>query len=464
LFGGQKMVTRASKVVTRGRFDLDDFREEPRRDRDYLEAARAELRGMGGSGEFDWRQVRAMIMEREGQIITADQHGRLKRKRKKTHDTPGRVSAANRALLQRQNPALANETMWAHSVPFAEQGGLMVRMPMELQLWHIEEYREILEKRLDERTARSLQRALHKSDGMWRVMDDSQKVVQLYTVAEDYLKDRMKKVYLQCQVGGSDVKLPKHDLNLLELYQSYMDTWQQVVFLTRYDKSRRTPTKGIVINRPTSTTCGTVYDNPEGVPLTPKLERWADLLENQVVYAGSGLVESKGEGGGSAPGMPKKKEKKRRYQIDPKLIPKSRLKERKRRIRERQMRSRHGGLDLTMIHQYRLGVRFQAEILPSNVYEGDMESICDTLDYGNVDPGHIRIFQGSKTWAPGELEKEMGEGLWYSVAASRNMVLKHCIGLPKPLWHEVMELAGGGLLEASELEIRKKKEAGGGAY
>jgi len=356
--------------------------------------------------------------------------------------------------------------MWAHSLPFPEHGGLMVRMPMELQLWHMEQYRDVLEKRLDERTARSLQRALNKPDGMWKLMDDSQKVVRLYSVAEDYLKDRMKKIYLQCQVGGSDVKLPKDDLSLLELYQSYMDTWQQVVFLTRYDKHRRTPTKGIVINRPTSTTCATLYDNPEGVPLTRKLEKFTDLLENQVVYAGSGLVESKGEGGGSAPAMPKEdnKKKKRRYQIDPKLIPKTpkhRLKEHKRRMRERQMRSKHGGLDLTMIHPYRLGVRFQAEILPCNVYEGDMDSICDTVHYGDVSPSHIRIFQGSKTWAPGELEREIRQGVWYSVAASRNMILKHCIGLPKPLWHEIMELAGGGLLETSELEIRKKKEASG---
>lgn len=42
-----------------------------------------------------------------------------------------------------------------------------------------------------------------------------------------------------------------------------------------------------------------------------------------------------------------------------------------------------------------------------------------------------------------ELRKTISHALQYSAACSRNIVLKQCLGLPTPLWREVMNLMGG---------------------
>ena len=40
----------------------------------------------------------------------------------------------------------------------------------------------------------------------------------------------------------------------------------------------------------------------------------------------------------------------------------------------------------------------------------------------------------------------------------RPVALKQCLQLPKPLYHEVMELAGGRLSELSKLELLKRDD------
>ena len=45
-----------------------------------------------------------------------------------------------------------------------------------------------------------------------------------------------------------------------------------------------------------------------------------------------------------------------------------------------------------------------------------------------------------------------------SVACARPVALKQCLGLPKPLWHEVLELCGGELAELSRIELLKRDD------
>ena len=42
-----------------------------------------------------------------------------------------------------------------------------------------------------------------------------------------------------------------------------------------------------------------------------------------------------------------------------------------------------------------------------------------------------------------------------SAPGSRAIALKQCLGLPKPLWNELMEMLGGSLAEISKLERLK---------
>lgn len=55
----------------------------------------------------------------------------------------------------------------------------------------------------------------------------------------------------------------------------------------------------------------------------------------------------------------------------------------------------------------------------------------------------FRFFAGCCAWGPGELQIEIQEGAWYTASSSRSLVLKQCLGLPVPLWQEVMGLMGG---------------------
>ena len=75
------------------------------------------------------------------------------------------------------------------------------------------------------------------------------------------------------------------------------------------------------------------------------------------------------------------------------------------------------------------------------------------------DPYDFRFFIGKHEWAPGELERDIREGLYRPAACSRGVALKQCLGLPKPLWHEVMEMLGGTSEEISKLELQRRKDS-----
>ena len=50
------------------------------------------------------------------------------------------------------------------------------------------------------------------------------------------------------------------------------------------------------------------------------------------------------------------------------------------------------------------------------------------------------------------------DGAWCPIACARPVALKQCLGLPKPLWHEVLELCGGECLRLRcvTMPVRKK--------
>ena len=53
---------------------------------------------------------------------------------------------------------------------------------------------------------------------------------------------------------------------------------------------------------------------------------------------------------------------------------------------------------------------------------------------------------------------ECDEREWVAAACARPVALKQCLGLPKPLWHEVMELCGDWCAELSQIEIQKRTD------
>jgi putative transcriptional regulator len=97
-------------------------------------------------------------------------------------------------------------------------------------------------------------------------------------------------------------------------------------------------------------------------------------------------------------------------------------------------------------------VKGSVEVLPG-VYLGGYDSACELVqqDGSTCHADEFKFFARYCGWAPGQLESECERGVWFPVAAAKELSLKQVIQLPKPLWREISELCGG------ELEERARK-------
>lgn len=76
----------------------------------------------------------------------------------------------------------------------------------------------------------------------------------------------------------------------------------------------------------------------------------------------------------------------------------------------------------------------------------------EAIEKGTHSPLDFRWFVGFRR------DICVDNGSWSPVACARPVALKQCLGLPKPLWHEVLELCGGELEELSKIEMLKREE------
>lgn len=90
----------------------------------------------------------------------------------------------------------------------------------------------------------------------------------------------------------------------------------------------------------------------------------------------------------------------------------------------------------------RKSLQGSVEVVPG-IYLGGESAAAEAVNAELAAAHEFRFFAGCKIWEPGQLAREMAAGAWASAACSRSLVLKQCLGLPTPLWKEVMELMGG---------------------
>ncbi|KAI0566811.1 hypothetical protein FGB62_6g326 [Gracilaria domingensis] len=72
----------------------------------------------------------------------------------------------------------------------------------------------------------------------------------------------------------------------------------------------------------------------------------------------------------------------------------------------------------------------------------------------------VRLFAGCIRWKPGELEREVDEGSWFCVSASKLFALEHCLQLPKPLWIEIMECQGHPFAAIANRVLEQELDSG----
>mmetsp|Transcript_27429 Transcript_27429/g.69786 ORF Transcript_27429/g.69786 Transcript_27429/m.69786 type:complete len:160 (+) Transcript_27429:77-556(+) len=88
----------------------------------------------------------------------------------------------------------------------------------------------------------------------------------------------------------------------------------------------------------------------------------------------------------------------------------------------------------------------------TRIFTGGVEAIVDAVLEGRMQALDVRWFVGRRT------DVSTADGKWCPVACARPLALKQCLGLPKPLWHEVLETAGGELGALSDIEILKRPD------
>ena len=116
------------------------------------------------------------------------------------------------------------------------------------------------------------------------------------------------------------------------------------------------------------------------------------------------------------------------------------------------------GKPATIIHGIR-GLPGATEISPgANIYRGGLDAAIDGVLEGRYSPLEFRFFVGCHDYEESTLDVEVLLGKYQPIACARAMALKQCISLPKPLWHEVMELCDGDLPDLSRLEMLKHED------
>lgn len=60
-----------------------------------------------------------------------------------------------------------------------------------------------------------------------------------------------------------------------------------------------------------------------------------------------------------------------------------------------------------------------------------------------------RWFNKYAGWGPGQLDQEVTTGVWFTVAASSEVILNHQNLARSDMWHSVLEMMGGDYTELS---------------
>ena len=424
--------------------------------------ARAPLRAGDGDGaarddddapidlgdDFDWRKARAALVSAEkggaggagGGAGGAGGAGAA----------PARVvvSEKNEALLERQSPALASEYRggaWAHRLPGPEVGALVLRLPVAATLaetldaspWGYELGRRLM-RELDAAFPSAGAQALAPERRVALYAERAAQLERVYRAAEFMLKDEIAK--LGGGGGGDDgggggggaVGTAEDAAELIGLVVAEQKEWQSTMLVLEHDASPggAAESVGVVINRPLATSVNAqlarlMLARDGAPPAAP--ERGGDEATAEVERL---LVDAFGRDGVVYFGGDER-------QLDGGLV-------------------LHAGGEL--------GGATPEVGAGTGLYAGRgaaaLEAVARAVKAGELEPLDVRLFVGRCVWPRGELAARCAPARaeYRAVAAARALVLKQCVGLPKPLWHEIMQLAGGRDAEISRLEIAHRTD------
>ena len=378
--------------------------------------------------EEDWRAFRARLVA--GGIPTTTDAG----------DEPAAAPAPaeERQGLDEDNVKLATsqskrqgdmlrEGTWAHEVGAPEVGGWLLRLPLETQLavakdshWGQELRRfakqEVTRAAMDDARRRGLPASeAPKPEAV------PETEAALYRTAGRFLRAQLQRIAQKGQVDGSGRlaidprSLGDADRQLLDMHQRYLGSWQEVVLVIKDDADGAV---GVVLNRPAAT---------EGAPHLSRA-----LVEALESDGGAKVTTDAFDGAfgktiAAYVGKPAARE--------------------------------GGSANKAMVVHGLDDVEGARELAPNlGIYRGGAAAAAERVQAGTAEPLDFRFFIGRYEWGPGELAKDVRDGVYRPAACSRGVALKQCLGLPKPLWHEVMDMLGGSSADVSALELARRSD------
>uniref|UniRef100_A0A7S0LJD4 Selenoprotein O n=1 Tax=Coccolithus braarudii TaxID=221442 RepID=A0A7S0LJD4_9EUKA len=378
-----------------------------------------------GPSPDEWREFRQRLITRGLPLTSEDGVEEPSRAEGEGQVQRQSVAPANEALLAQQNAKLFEEYMngaWAHVSPL-EAGGLACRLPLQAQL--TEQMRQqplalsndddlavsesdTLGTRLQKMLLRELPAVADGGADKRAELEKTwnQNSAYCFRLADRLLIESLQGVAARATDGKIDARsLKPHESQLVQLYQESQEEWQQVVLVLGVDGSQA---EGVALNRPL------------GRGINAQLAQLllsGELSSTEAAAAADDFMLAFGREGAVYVGGPSKQ--------------------------------REGGL---LVHGFG-HLEGAVEVSPgTRIYRGGALAAIDAVKSGELSPLDFRWFVGRQT---GISTAEAG---WSAVACARPLALKQCLGLPKPLWHEVLELCGGDLAVWSQIELMKRTD------
>jgi len=350
-------------------------------------------------------------------------------------ERPKSVSKANEELLNQQSKKLAKEYkdgVWAHESSI-EVGGLVVRLSLEAEIYRSKDtlsIGKILSARLERNENNSDTTSIFQKtiDSSTNDNDLSCSLIVAQTLiwyrkAQLLIGEEMKKIAEKANENGEidPNGLPLESEDLLKLYIDCQQNWQEVCLVTeRNEKDGRAIT--YTLNRPMA------------FKLTETLAKML-LFGAQMNAATNGRVPVS---------------ETNRYT---KFL----------LAFEKSCGVYIGGPDMqeqpaVLIHGVP-DLEGSREVSPgTGLFVGGIDAAIDGVLNGLYKPLDFRFFIGCHKYKDGDLDFAINSNKYQPIACARSLALKQCIQLPKPLWHEVMEMCGGELREVSRLELMKRDD------
>mmetsp|Transcript_1698 Transcript_1698/g.2238 ORF Transcript_1698/g.2238 Transcript_1698/m.2238 type:complete len:487 (-) Transcript_1698:689-2149(-) len=435
-FEGKRCISySAARVMARMR-KLDDDDDDDEDDDDYIDdnalgdwrTFRSTLVGSGlSSSDFDNSSIEDL--EEEG--------GNVSKPLTKEDGNQGKGSvSANVEMLFSQSDKLGEEYLsgaWVHEAPDVEIGGLVVRLPLEAEIYRNKEKNVIgkeLTKRLDtedEGSSGSSFLSLGAEDQPNTKNPNlsfslvAAQTLLWYKKAQKLIDEEMSNIAGLANASGQidPRELDSKGESLLNLYLDYQTTWQEVCLIADRNSKEGTATT-FVLNRPMSfrlnkslarlVLFGAYGAMTDRIPVsqTQQLVKFLTAFENNCAIYGGGPDNVD----------------------EPAVI-------------------MHGFVELEGAEEIAPGTK---------IYRGGIDAAIDGVIKGKYDPLDFRFFVGCHDYKDGALDLSVHTNKFQPLACARPIVLKQCISLPKPLWHEVLELCGGELREISKLELMRRDD------